>query len=95
MISRFRPDVRIIAAVHDAINARKLMLSFGAYPINIGMEYKNTGRIFNTPDEIFEQASDTATTEEYLQTGDLAIFVAGTPLWVIGEANLIQIKRVK
>jgi len=95
MISRFRPEVLILGCVHDTINSRKLALSFGAYPINISMVCNKTGGIFNTADEIFEQTVDTAKTEGRAQKDDMVIFVAGVPLWSLGEANSIQIKEVK
>jgi len=95
MISRFRPEVVMLGCVRDTINARKLALSFGTYPVNVGMVYKKMGGIFNTTDEIFEQAVRTAKTKGYVQKDDMVIFIAGTPFWTLGEANSIQIKEVK
>ena len=95
MISRFRPDVEvIIGVVHDILNARKLMLSFGVYPIDIGINYKN-GK-FKATDEVFESAIRAVIEESFLNISseELFVFIAGTPVWELGEANLIQIKRV-
>ena len=95
MISRFRPDVDvIIGVVHDELNARKLMLSFGVYPINIGINYKN-GK-FKAADEVFESAIGAVMEESFLSISseELFVFIAGTPVWELGEANLIQIKRI-
>ena len=95
MISRFRPDVDvIIGVVHDELNARKLMLSFGVHPINIGMNYKS-GK-YKTTDEVFESAVSAIIDESCLNISSdkLFVFIAGTPVWELGEANLIQIKRV-
>lgn len=95
MISRFRPDVGvIIGVVHDELNARKLMLSFGVHPVNIGMNY-NSGK-FKTTGEVFESAIRAIMDECLINmtTDEMFVFIAGTPVWELGEANLIQIKRV-
>lgn len=95
MISRFRPDVKIIPAVHDNANARKMILSYNSYPIDISMKYKETNEIFKNTDEIFKAASSTAKQLKYLNRNNMVIYVAGTPLWTLGEVNLIQVKRVE
>ncbi len=93
MISRFRPNIKgIIGVVHDISNAKKLVLSFGVYPINIGKE-KN-GEKYSNMDEIFEEAVKIATEEGRIERGDRVIFIGSTPLWTIEEANLIQIRSV-
>nr|AAU84234.1 pyruvate kinase [uncultured archaeon GZfos3D4] len=90
MISRFRPSIKaIIGVVHDIHTAKKLVLSSGVYPLNIGKE-KN-GEKYSNMDEMFEEALKLATEEGRVQRGDKVIFIGGTPLWTVEEANLIQI----
>lgn len=92
MISRFRPNIKaIIGVVHDISNAKKLVLSSGVYPLNIGKE-KN-GEKYSNMDEMFEEAVKIATEEERIQRGDKVVFIGGTPLWTLEEANFIQIKE--
>jgi len=92
MISRFRPNIKaIMGVVHDISNAKKLVLSSGVYPLNIGKE-KN-GEKYSNMDEMFEEALKLATEEERIQRGDKVVFIGGTPLWTLEEANFIQIKR--
>lgn len=92
MISRFRPNIKAIRdVVHDISNAKKLVLSSGVYPLNIGKE-KN-GEKYSNMDEMFEEAVKIATEEERIQRGDKVVFIGGTPLWTVEEANFIQIRR--
>jgi len=90
MISRFRPSIKaIIGVVHDTSTAKKIGVSSGVYPLNIGKE-KN-GEKYSNIDEMFEEAVKLATEEGRIQRGDKLIFIGGTPLWTVEEANLIQI----
>jgi pyruvate kinase len=81
-----------MGVVHDISNAKKLLLSSGVYPLNIGKE-KN-GEKYSNMDEMFEEAVKIATEEGRIQQGDKVVFIGGTPLWTLEEANFIQIRRV-
>lgn len=101
MIARFRPSVPIIGVTHDTINRRKLLISFGVYPINIGMVYKKSGRVFENIEEMFEQACTELRNYSYImdivmggQEEVEAVFTAGTPLFEPGTTNLVQIRKV-
>lgn len=94
MISRFRPSIKaIVGVVHDISNARKLVLSSGVYPLNIGKGKEKNGEKYSNMDEMFEEAMKLATEEERIQRGDRVVFIGGAPLWTLEEANFIQIRR--
>ena len=94
MLSRFRPNVRVIAAAHDINNYRKLLLSHGIYPVLIGHEQK-------THAELFRDAIAAAMQRGYLSwaprfcllraEGEV-IFTAGTPMFTPGTTNVIQVR---
>ncbi len=97
MMARFRPNVPIIGVAHDETNARKMILSFGVYPLCIGEGQK-------TVEKVFSDACKEAIKEEHyllwdnkfrlLKVGDVVISTSGTPLMRIGATNLIQIKEI-
>jgi pyruvate kinase len=93
MISRLRPSVPIIGAAHDLMNMRKMIISFGVFPICIGIV--NTS---GSTDEMFIQFRDKVLEHYYLKEffvqNDTLIFTAGTPLQTPGTTNLVQIKRI-
>jgi len=95
MISRFRPTVKVIGVAHDAISRRKMVISYGVYPINCGRVFLPTGAEFKSLDEVFCGACTEAKKEGCVNKGDIVIYVAGTPLFVPGNTNLIQIKEIE
>jgi pyruvate kinase len=88
MIGRFHPDRKIIPAVHHSISYRKMILSYGSYPININEPSENL-------DELVNRTIEVAKTEKHVRPGQEIVYVAGSPLWTIGEANLIQLQKIK
>lgn len=95
MISRFRPEALIIAAAHDELSRRKLLLSRGVYPINIGKINSETKREYASTDEAFEETYRKSTEERLgLVEEDYIVFVSGTPLFIHGLVNQLQIKKI-
>jgi pyruvate kinase len=93
MISRLRPLVPIIGAAHDLMNLRKMIISFGVFPICIGIV--NTS---SSTDEMFIQFREVVLEHgyfgEFFGQNDTLIFTAGTPLQTPGTTNLVQIKMI-
>lgn len=87
MISRFRPDMPIIACTPSASTYRQLSLSWGVTPITIGEE--------RVTDVLFEQAVNASMKTGLLQSGDLVVLTAGVPLTVSGTTNLIKVMRIE
>ncbi len=87
MISRFRPDVPIIACTPDASTYRQLSLSWGVHPVLIGEE--------RITDVLFDHAVDASVDTGIIKKGDLAVLTAGVPLSVSGTTNLIKVVHVE
>lgn len=99
MIARFRPTAPIIGVTHDLINRRKLLISFGVYPINIGMISSKSGQTFKNIEEMFEEACKAIQYHPYIaniimQGRIEAVFTAGAPIFEPGTTNLIQIRKL-
>jgi pyruvate kinase len=95
MISRFKPDALIIAAAHDEASRRKLLLSRGVYPINIGKISSETNKEYASTDEAFEETCKKIAEESLgLSEEDYIVFVSGTPLFSRGTVNQLQIKKI-
>lgn len=87
MISRFRPNVPIIACTPDASTYRQLSLSWGVHPVLIGEE--------RITDVLFDHAVDASVDTGILKKGDLAVLTAGVPLSISGTTNLIKVVHVE
>ena len=87
MISRFRPNMPIIACTPDASTYRQLSLSWGVTPVLIGEE--------RITDVLFEHAVDASVDTGIISKGDLAVLTAGVPLSISGTTNLIKVVHVE
>ncbi len=87
MISRFRPDMPIIACTPDASTYRQLSLSWGVIPVQIGEE--------RVTDVLFDHAVSASVDTGLVHSGDLAVLTAGVPLTVSGTTNLIKVVSVE
>ena len=86
MISRYRPDMPILAFATDEANWRKLNLSWGVVPLMIPEE--------ETTDQLFDIAVDGAKDAGLLNDGEVVVITAGVPLGVSGTTNLIKVHTV-
>ncbi|MHC1786635.1 MAG: pyruvate kinase [Christensenellales bacterium] len=86
MISRFRPEMPIIACTPDAATYRQLSLSWGVIPVTIGEE--------QVTDVLFDQAVSASVRTGLIREGDLAVLTAGVPLQISGRTNLIKVVTV-
>ena len=86
MISRYRPDCKIIAGSTSERVCRQLNLSWGVEPIYI----EEKDEIF----ELFDHAISEAKACGLLKPGDIAVINAGVPLGVSGNTNMIKVVTV-
>jgi pyruvate kinase len=91
MLARLHPRTVIIGAAHDLLNTRKLIASYGVWPICIGRVTEEEGAE-GMYRKCLECISQDANLDELLREGEI-IFTAGTPVEKPGTTNLIQIKR--
>jgi pyruvate kinase len=86
-VSRFRPQVPIIAATTSQKTYFQLGLSWGVVPVL-------TEKIDNAYDLIFH-AIDCALKVQAIKEGDLVVVTAGIPVGVSGATSIIKVHRVE
>ena len=85
MVSKFRPNMPIVAATPNEKTYRKLALSWGVYPVKAEWQTNS--------DALFSHAIKRVHEENYITKNDLAIVAAGIPM---GEStNTLRVITVK
>lgn len=85
MVSKFRPNMPIVATTPSEKTYRKLALSWGVYPVRADWQ--------SNSDALFSHAIKRVHEENYITKNDLAIIAAGIPM---GEsANTLRVITVK
>lgn len=84
MVSKYRPECRIIGTGLSEKVVRQLNLEWGVTPLLI--EQKNQA------EELFDYAVDAAEKEGIIRKGDIVVLTAGVPLGVSGTTNLIKVQ---
>jgi len=85
-VSKYRPQVPIIAAAMQPETYRQLAISWGVYPIQV-IECKNT-------DHMLDEAVNGAKKAGLVKDGDLVVLTAGVPVGVPGRTNLIKVHTI-
>ena len=86
VVSRYRPNVPIIAGSTDPQACRQMNLSWGVYPILLEEQQE--------ADALFDHALDMAAQTGHLKNGDVVVITAGVPLGVSGTTNMIKVQVV-
>lgn len=87
MLSRFRPEMPIIACSPEISSCRHMNMSWGVFPVLIP---EMTGT-----DELLETAVNAAKEHGCVQPGDLVVITAGIPLGVSGTTNMLKVQEVE
>jgi pyruvate kinase len=98
MIARFRPDVPVLGCAHDSLTHKKLLMSFGVFPVNVGRLSGGAGvegALLRDTESVFGACAQLLKDEGLLSTGDVVVWTAGSSLFVPGTTNLIEIRRVE
>lgn len=82
-VSKYRPITPIIALTPSEATQRKLTLRWGVTPIVVPK--------MNTVDELFAIGESKATEVSGVESGNLAILVAGLPIGISGGTNLLRV----
>ena len=83
-VSKYRPNVDIIAATTSVKTYRKLALSWGVYPTMAQMQ--------SNSDILFDHAVKCAMEADYIEKNDTVVILSGTP---IGHStNLLKVHEV-
>ena len=87
LLSKYRPDVPILAFSPSEAIWRRLSLYWGVVPKTI--------RPIQHTEELVEQIEATLLEERAVHINDTLVIVAGAPMWVRGTTNLIKLHRVE
>jgi len=85
-ISRYRPQVPIIAATASPKTFYKLALSWGIIPA--------LADIMDNTDNLITHAAECAAKTHTVKEGDLVVIAAGVPVGVSGNTNMIKIQKI-
>lgn len=83
MISRFRPNVPIVAATTSEKAYNKLAINWGVIPCMAKMQ--------DNTDELFIHAVECAKNLGVVKSGDLCVIAAGVPVGISGNTNILKI----
>lgn len=86
MISRYKPNVPIVACTTSNWAACQMNMLFGVTPVLIGQE--------ETEELLIESAIMAAKRTGIVKTGDLAVVAAGLPLGSSGNTNMTRVMKV-
>lgn len=85
-MSKFRPQVPIVAATPEDRTFHQLALSWGVYPVRALYQ--------QTQNELFQHAIACARQIDVVEKGDVVVIVAGVPLDTSGNTNLLKVESV-
>lgn len=86
-VSKFRPTQPIVAATPDVKTYHQLALSWGVYPV-VSLEQ-------HAYQDLLTHAVDCAKQIDMVDKGDVAVIVAGMPLGLTGNTNVLQVNVVE
>ncbi|HSK68850.1 MAG TPA: pyruvate kinase [Candidatus Limnocylindria bacterium] len=86
MISRFRPDIPIIACTPDSTVWRQMSLSWGVTGLMVGEE--------KVIEVLLDHAINAAKQAGHVKAGDVVVLTTGVPLSLAGNTNLIKVDYV-
>lgn len=85
-VSKFRPDIPIVAATPDEKTFHQLALSWGVFPV-LALSQNDT-------DTLFRHAIDCAKQIDVVDTGDKVVITGGVPLNLPGYTNILKVQTV-
>jgi pyruvate kinase len=85
--ARYRPEARLVAASPNPRTVRQLTLSWGVAPLAV--------EAFETLDDLVWHSVEAASQAGYVDTDDLVVVLAGSPLWSDGATDVLRIVRIR
>lgn len=85
-VSKFRPDIPIVAATPDEKTFHQLALSWGVFPV-LALPQTDT-------DTLFRHAIDCAKQIDVVESGDKVVITGGVPLNLPGYTNILKVQTV-
>ncbi|MHB8963221.1 MAG: pyruvate kinase [Saccharofermentanales bacterium] len=84
MISKYRPNCRIIGCSPSPNVCRQLNMSWGIIPLLVDEK--------QTADELFDHAVDKAEKSGIIAAGEIVVITAGVPLGISGTTNMMKVQ---
>ena len=85
-MSKFRPQIPIVAATPVEKTFHQLALSWGVYPV--------LARMQSSTDDLFLHAIDCAKQIDLAEDGDTVVITGGVPLGTTGTTNILKVQVV-
>ncbi|MCL1952152.1 MAG: pyruvate kinase [Oscillospiraceae bacterium] len=85
-MSKFRPEIPIVAATPMDKTFHQLALSWGVYPV--------VARMQSSTDDLFLHAIDCAKQIDLAEDGDTVVITGGVPLDTTGTTNILKVQVV-
>jgi pyruvate kinase len=86
LISKFRPDVPIIAYTPDKMIKNRMSLYWGVIP--------KTMRLLETTDELIKEVERSLFRKRIVKKGDRIVITASSPLSTLGKTNFMKLHRI-
>jgi pyruvate kinase len=86
-VSKYRPEVPVLATTSSSETRRQLSLSWGirAYKVKTALKIA----------DLFSQGIEVAKEAGLVKEGDLIVITGGVPVGVTGSTNLVKVERVE
>ncbi len=85
-VSKYRPQTRVLALVHNERTRRSLTVTWGVQPV--------TTRSLEQTDDFFDRAREEAVRRVGLKKGALVVLVAGVPIGLSGGTDLLRVLTI-
>ncbi len=86
MVSRYKPNCKIIGCTTNPVVYRQINLMWGVVPLQIIEE--------DTTEALFAEAIGSAKKAGLIRTGDTVVLTAGVPLGISGRTNMVRVETV-
>lgn len=86
-VSKYRPNVPVLAITHNRSIARRMVLLWGVYPVAL--------RELMSLDDLFVTGADIAKKLRLVRSGDLIVITGGIPVGVSGSTNLLKVEQIR
>jgi pyruvate kinase len=85
-VSKYRPEVPVLAFTPSQTTMRQLSLSWGVYAVQV--------RSVKGIADLFAQGAAVARDSKMAHDGDLIVMTGGVPIGVPGSTNLLKVERI-
>ncbi|UCB42121.1 MAG: pyruvate kinase [Dehalococcoidales bacterium] len=85
-VSKYRPDMPVLALTTNSAVLGRLVLYWGVYPFLMN--------VVSSVDELFAKGAELARDTGIARTGDLIVITGGIPVGIAGSTNLLKVEKI-